>query len=99
MRALLGAGRDVRVLVRNAGRFTHPQGVEVVEGDLTNADDVRRALRSVDRAFLNMADDNGAVFARVAGELRLDHVVLAVLAASASNRRQRNTCRTTLDRS
>lgn len=51
-------------------------GVEVVTGDLTDPGDVRRALEGVDRVFLNMADDNGAAFAAVAGEVGVGHVVL-----------------------
>lgn len=67
---------QVVALVRNPSAYDPPAGVEVVEGDLTVADDVRRASAGVDRAFLNMADDNGAVFAAVAGEEGLEHVVL-----------------------
>lgn len=73
---LEGQGHNLRVLVRDRGKMAARQGVEVVEGDLTDADDVRRALDGVDRAFLNMADDNGATFASAAGEVGLGHVVL-----------------------
>ena len=66
----------LRVIVRQPEQFAHPDPVEVVTGDLTKPDEVRAALTGVQRAFLNMADDNGAVFAAVAGELGLDHVVL-----------------------
>jgi (4-alkanoyl-5-oxo-2,5-dihydrofuran-3-yl)methyl phosphate reductase len=75
-RALAATDHEVLALVRDPSKYAAPEGVEVVKGDLTNADDVRNALRAVDRAFLNMADDNGAVFAAVAGELGLRHVVL-----------------------
>lgn len=75
-RALAGGEHDVAALVRDPSRYDAPAGVGVVEGDLTSADDVRRALDGVDRAFLNMADDNGAVFAEVAGQVGLGHVVL-----------------------
>lgn len=75
-RQLIGRGHDIRVLVRDRSRADFPAEVEVVEGDLTNAADVRRALDGVDRAFLNMADDNGATFATVAAEAGLGHVVL-----------------------
>lgn len=47
-----------------------------MQGDLTNANDVRRALDGVDRAFLNMAEDNGAALAPVAAAAGVDHVVL-----------------------
>ena len=76
VRHLTGRGHEVRVLVRDPAGATFPADVEVVRGDLTDAEDVRRALDGVDRAFLNMADDNGAVFAQVAGEVGLGHVVL-----------------------
>lgn len=73
---LADTDHEVVVLVRNPATFSGPAGVEVVQGDLTSSDDVRAALKGVDRAFLNMADDNGAVFAEVAGEVGLEHVVL-----------------------
>lgn len=69
----------VRALVRDRAKAADDPNlaaVELVTGDLTDPDDVRRALEGVDRAFLNMADDNGAVFATVAGQARLGHVVL-----------------------
>ena len=73
---LTGRDQEVRVLVRDPAKADFPAEVEVVRGDLTDAEDVRRALSGVDRAFLNMADDNGAVFAEVAGEVGLGHAVL-----------------------
>lgn len=73
---LPGRGHEVRVLVRDRARADFAGEVEVVEGDLTDPDDVRRALDGVDRAFLNMADDNGEHFAAVAGEVGLGHAVL-----------------------
>lgn len=75
-RELAASDHQIVALVRDPATYDAPAGVEVVQGDLTVADDVRRALTGVDRAFLNMADDNGAVFAEVAGEVDLDHVVL-----------------------
>ena len=44
-----------------------PPGVTTIAGDLTDRDDVDRALKGVDRAFLILADDSGATFARAAG--------------------------------
>lgn len=76
MTALAPTPHEIVALVRDPSKLDGPDNVEVVQGDLTNADDVRRALSGVDRAFLNMADDNGALFAQVAGETGLDHVVL-----------------------
>lgn len=76
VRLLEGTGNEVRALVRDPGKASLADSVEVVQGDLTSAQDVRRALDGVDRAFLNMADDNGQTFAEVAGEVGLAHVVL-----------------------
>lgn len=73
---LSAADHELRVLVRDAAKYDGPGDVEVVTGDLTDAADVRRALEGVDRAFLNMADDNGAVFASVVADAGVDHVVL-----------------------
>jgi uncharacterized protein YbjT (DUF2867 family) len=75
-RQLAGRGDQVAALVRDRARADLPDGVEVLQGDLTEASDVRTALRGVDRVFLNMADDNGAVFAKVAGDVGVGHVVL-----------------------
>lgn len=75
-RLLSGRGHQLRALVRDRTRAHLPPDVELVEGDLTNADDLRRALAGVDRAFLNMADDNGAAFASAAAAAGLRHVVL-----------------------
>ena len=76
VRHLSGHNQQLRVLVRDPAKVTFGSEVEVVQGDLTNEADVRRALDGVDRAFLNMADDNGALFARVAGELNLKYAAL-----------------------
>ncbi len=73
---LAGTRHHLRALVRNPAKAQLPDGVEIVQGDLTNPGDLRRALDGVDRAFLNMADDNGEHFAAVAGQLGLGHVVL-----------------------
>ncbi|MGW7003814.1 SDR family oxidoreductase [Streptomyces sp. NPDC054933] len=76
IRQLSGRGHQVVALVRNTAKADLPADVTLIEGDLTDVTAVRRALEGVDRAFLNMADDNGAVFARVAAETELGHVVL-----------------------
>lgn len=73
---LAATEHEVVALVRDPAKYDPPAGVAIVKGDLTNLDDVRRALAGVDRAFLNMADDNGVPFAEVAGQVRLGHVVL-----------------------
>jgi (4-alkanoyl-5-oxo-2,5-dihydrofuran-3-yl)methyl phosphate reductase len=76
VRHLAGHGQQLRVLVRDPAKVSFGPEVEVVQGDLTNEADVRRALDGVDRAFLNMADDNGALTAKVAAETRLGYVAL-----------------------
>lgn len=75
-RQLSGRGHQIVALVRDPARADLPGDVTLVEGDLTDPDDTRRALHGVDRAFLNMADDNGAVFAQAAADAALEHVVL-----------------------
>jgi uncharacterized protein YbjT (DUF2867 family) len=75
---LVGRGHELVALVRDTGRGHGklPDVVELVEGDLTRREDVVDALNGVDRAFLNMADDNGAAFAAAAGETGLGGVAL-----------------------
>jgi len=75
-RQLAGTGHQLRALVRDPAKAQLAGGVEVVHGDLTDPDDVRQALHGVDRAFLNMANDNGAQFVDVAAQLGLSHLVL-----------------------
>lgn len=75
-RQLSGSGHQVLALVRDPAKADLPADIASITGDLTDAASVRAALQGVDRAFLNMADDNGAVFAEVAAESGLDHVVL-----------------------
>lgn len=75
-RQLAGRGDHVVALVRDRAKADLPDDVEVLQGDLTDASDVGTALQGVDRVFLNMADDNGAVFAEVAGNVGVGHVVL-----------------------
>ncbi|MFC3743758.1 SDR family oxidoreductase [Paractinoplanes deccanensis] len=75
-RQLSGRGHDIVALVRDPAKADLPADVSLIEGDLTDPDAVRRALDGVDRAYLTMADDNGAVFAKMAGEAGVEHVVL-----------------------
>jgi (4-alkanoyl-5-oxo-2,5-dihydrofuran-3-yl)methyl phosphate reductase len=75
-RQLSGSGHEIVALVRDTARADLPADVTLLQGDLTDPDAVRRALDGVDRAFLNMADDNGAVFAEVAAAAGVGHVVL-----------------------
>jgi uncharacterized protein YbjT (DUF2867 family) len=75
-RLLSGSGHQVLALVRDPAKADLPADITPITGDLTDAASVRTALQGVDRAFLNMADDNGAVFAEVAAGTGLRHVVL-----------------------
>lgn len=76
-RQLSGTGREVIALLRDPAKADLPADVEVVRGDLTNPEDLQLALRGVDRLFLNLTDDNGATFAKIAPTTGLQpHVVL-----------------------
>jgi uncharacterized protein YbjT (DUF2867 family) len=81
---LVEAGHDVRVLARDAGRLRDvpwADAVEVVQGDLTSPDDVRRAVEGVDVVYhLVHAMAAGGDFA--AAELaQAQHVAAAAKAA------------------
>ncbi|MFE5111342.1 SDR family oxidoreductase [Streptomyces sp. NPDC056663] len=75
-RQLASSGHQLVALVRDPSKADLPAGITIVKGDLTDASAVRRALDCTDWAFLNMADDNGAVFAEAAVEAGLGHTVL-----------------------
>ena len=75
-RQLADSGHDLRALVRNPTTAQLPPGVQLVQGDLTSLEDLSRALAGVDRAFLNMAGDNGEHFAAAARACGVSHVVL-----------------------
>jgi (4-alkanoyl-5-oxo-2,5-dihydrofuran-3-yl)methyl phosphate reductase len=75
-RGLVGSEHEVVALVRDPAAYDAPAGVHVVGGDLTQVDDVDRVLAGADRAFLVMADDDGAVFAEAAARSGLAQVVL-----------------------
>lgn len=71
VRQLPGTGAAVRALTRNPDAVTLPDGVEVVGGDLSDADTLDDALEGVDAVFLVFptlqADDAApAVIARMA---------------------------------
>ncbi|MEU4563068.1 NAD(P)H-binding protein [Actinoplanes sp. NPDC023936] len=68
-------GHEVVALVRDPSAAM-PAGVTAIAGNLTDRDDVNRALEGVDRAFLILADDSGAVFAEAAAEAGLQLVVM-----------------------
>ncbi|GHD25914.1 NmrA family transcriptional regulator [Streptomyces violarus] len=74
--ALGGGAAAVRALTRDAGRASLPEGVEVVEGDLTRADSLKGALEGVRSLFLlsgTGAEEEVLAAARQAG---VEHVVL-----------------------
>lgn len=50
--SLAGAGREVRALVRDPGRTSAPDGVEVVRGDLSSPETLEPALRGVESVYL-----------------------------------------------
>jgi uncharacterized protein YbjT (DUF2867 family) len=50
--ALLGAGREVRALVRDPARSVLPAGAELVRGDLIEPDSIARAAEGARSAFL-----------------------------------------------
>ncbi|GHB47922.1 nucleotide-diphosphate-sugar epimerase [Streptomyces viridiviolaceus] len=58
---LLARGHDVRALTRDAARAVFPDGVEVVEGDLTEPDSLAPALEGV--TGLHLITFGGAYFA------------------------------------
>lgn len=74
--ALVQAGEQVRVLVRDDGGAVWPEGVEVVRADLRDAQGVAAALAGVSSVFLLLAEDGGAGFAAAARGARLDRVVV-----------------------
>ncbi|WP_416838263.1 NAD(P)H-binding protein [Haloferax sp. DFSO52] len=49
--ALLDAGHDVVAFVRDAGRYTGPSGVDVVEGDVFDSATLAPAMAGVDAAY------------------------------------------------
>ncbi|MER6512939.1 SDR family oxidoreductase [Nonomuraea sp. NPDC001636] len=73
---LLGAGEQVRAISRNPERAGLPDGVEVVKADMSQAEDLRAALRGADRAFLLPAAGQVDGFLREAARAGLGHVVL-----------------------
>lgn len=76
VRQLLDAGENVRVITRNPGDRSFPDGVEVVPGDLTRQETLPVALHGVDRAFLFPVFDGVDGFLEEARQADLRHVVL-----------------------
>ncbi|WP_033341847.1 SDR family oxidoreductase [Catenuloplanes japonicus] len=75
-RLLAATDHELVALVRDPDTANLPANVTTIKGDLTDPEGVRDALHGVDRVFLNMADDNGAAFARVVAGTGVNHVVL-----------------------
>jgi len=84
--ALLAADHDVVALVRDAGRYDPPEGVEVVEGDLLEPGSFEASLEGVEAAYylvhsMRAGDDfeqrdrlAARHFARAAGDAGVEHV-------------------------
>jgi uncharacterized protein YbjT (DUF2867 family) len=89
VRALVGAGEQVRALTRGDGSPAWPSGVEVVTGDLNQPDSLSIGLRGVQGVFLlsGYADMPG-LLSKIAGA-GVDRVVLlssgAVVGGDAAN--------------
>ncbi|MEV0233463.1 NAD(P)H-binding protein [Nonomuraea sp. NPDC050786] len=81
VRQLLEAGEKVRVITRNPGDRSFPDGVEVVPGDLTRPETLAAALSGVDRAFLFPVFNAVDGFLEAARKAHLGHVVLLSSAA------------------
>ncbi|MFI6793145.1 NAD(P)H-binding protein [Nonomuraea sp. NPDC050383] len=73
---LLARDEKVRALVRDPQRANLPQGVEVVEGDLSRPDTLAAALDGVTGAFLYAVPGSGPAFAQAAGRAGVERVVL-----------------------
>ncbi|MBT2225322.1 NAD(P)H-binding protein [Nonomuraea sp. NEAU-A123] len=73
---LLDAGEKVRIITRDPGGRSFPDGVEVVPGDLTRPDTLTEALSGVERAFLFPVFNAVDGFLDAARKAGLRHVVL-----------------------
>ncbi|GGR94024.1 MULTISPECIES: NAD(P)H-binding protein [Streptomyces] len=76
VRELLDAGARVRALTRDPRRAGLPDGVDVVRGDLTDAESLASALRGVERAFLFPVHGRLGAFLDAATRAGLKQVVL-----------------------
>ncbi|WP_405448762.1 NAD(P)H-binding protein [Streptomyces achromogenes] len=76
VRELLDAGARVRALTRDPRRAGLPDGVDVVRGDLTDAESLASALRGVERAFLFPVHGRLQAFLDAATRAGLKQVVL-----------------------
>jgi uncharacterized protein YbjT (DUF2867 family) len=76
VRQLLDAGERVRVMTRDPGGRTFPDGVEVVPGDLSRPETLPAALSGIERALLFPAATGVEGFLGAARPAGLRHVVL-----------------------
>jgi uncharacterized protein YbjT (DUF2867 family) len=84
VRALAGAGEEVRALVRSDGAAALPPGVEAVSGDLNRPESLTGALAGVRGVFLLPGyEDMEGVLAEIRGA-GVEHVVLLSGSSAAS---------------
>ncbi|MBB3724414.1 NAD(P)H-binding protein [Nonomuraea dietziae] len=76
VRQLLEAGEKVRVMTRDPGDRSFPDGVEVVAGDLTRSETLAAALSGIEQAFLFPVFTGIGGFLDAARQTGLRHVVL-----------------------
>ncbi|WP_027341463.1 NmrA family NAD(P)-binding protein [Hamadaea tsunoensis] len=76
VRSLLEAGEKVRVMTRDPGQRSFPDGAEVVSGDLARPEALPAALSGVERAFLFPAATGVDAFLDAARPAGVQHVVL-----------------------
>lgn len=87
LQALTALGAPVRVLVRDAGKFTAPDGVQVAVGHFEDAASLDAALQGVEKAFLVGASNEQQVeqesaFVAAAARAGVRHLVrLSVIGA------------------
>ena len=88
LNALIGAGSEVRALVRDLSKFETPEGVQVVHGDFEDDTSIAKALKGVSVMLLAGRDSPGSVsqHRRVLAQVRqagVRHVVkLSAIGAS-----------------
>jgi len=84
VRALAGAGEEVRALVRSDSAAALPPGVEAVSGDLNRPESLTGALAGVRGVFLLPGyEDMEGVLAEIRGA-GVEHVVLLSGSAAAA---------------
>jgi len=88
LKALIGAGTEVRALVRDPSPFEAPEGVQVVHGDFEDDTSIAKALKGVSVMLLAGRDspDSVSQHRRVLAQVRqagVRHVVkLSAIGAS-----------------